>query len=385
LREKIAKILTEIKFDEAARWDPYNQNASADFFDPEWMFGIKDGFDVVIGNPPYGAKYSASDKKYFQKNYESAKSVKKQVKGSFDTFSLFIDKGLRLGNSHSVLTYIVPMSIVSSDSMTALHRIMFRMCETIHVSTYSNRPQKIFESADQRVAIIICQKNNVPTKKLFTTKVNKRYKDTTVEEVINNLNYVNSFPFVKYGRLPKVGLSIEINILNKLFNIPTTLADCIYQKGSHVYYRAAGGRYYNIVTNFSTGSTQEKFFLVKKEYQNVIGAILSSNLYYWFCHIYSDNLHIKFYELEIFPIPTENFSKKDVKVINNLYADYMTDLQKNSKVKKANYATINGYREYYARYSKHLIDKIDLAIQKSYGLSDKEVRFLINYDLKFRT
>jgi len=60
-------------------------------------------------------------------------------------------------------------------------------------------------------------------------------------------------------------------------------------------------------------------------------------------------------------------------------------LQKNSKVKKANYATIDSYREYYARYSKHLIDKIDLAIQKSYGLSDKEVHFLINYDLEFRT
>ena len=36
-----------------ARWDPYDQNATADWFDPEWMFGVIDGFDVVIGNPPY--------------------------------------------------------------------------------------------------------------------------------------------------------------------------------------------------------------------------------------------------------------------------------------------------------------------------------------------
>ena len=36
-----------------AGWDLYNQNARADWFDPEWMFGVIGGFDVVVGNPPY--------------------------------------------------------------------------------------------------------------------------------------------------------------------------------------------------------------------------------------------------------------------------------------------------------------------------------------------
>ncbi len=36
-----------------AEWDPYDQNAHAAWFDPEWIFGVADGFDVVIGNPPY--------------------------------------------------------------------------------------------------------------------------------------------------------------------------------------------------------------------------------------------------------------------------------------------------------------------------------------------
>ena len=39
--------------DRIAQWDPYDQNATADWFDSEWMFGVIDGFDVVIGNPPY--------------------------------------------------------------------------------------------------------------------------------------------------------------------------------------------------------------------------------------------------------------------------------------------------------------------------------------------
>ncbi|MXV82012.1 hypothetical protein F4Z98_01445, partial [Candidatus Poribacteria bacterium] len=56
-----AELATELKSmgtpaddaEKIAQWDPYDQNATADWFDPEWMFGVIDGFDVVIGNPPY--------------------------------------------------------------------------------------------------------------------------------------------------------------------------------------------------------------------------------------------------------------------------------------------------------------------------------------------
>ena len=58
LRRELAKELKSIGMppddaEKIALWDPYDQNASADWFDPEWMFGVADGFDVVIGNPPY--------------------------------------------------------------------------------------------------------------------------------------------------------------------------------------------------------------------------------------------------------------------------------------------------------------------------------------------
>ena len=34
-------------------WNPYDQNSVSPFFDPEWMFCLKEKFDIVIGNPPY--------------------------------------------------------------------------------------------------------------------------------------------------------------------------------------------------------------------------------------------------------------------------------------------------------------------------------------------
>ena len=59
VREKLAKLLSDDDnfapedAKQLAAWNPYDQNAVSPFFDPEWMFGVADGFDIVIGNPPY--------------------------------------------------------------------------------------------------------------------------------------------------------------------------------------------------------------------------------------------------------------------------------------------------------------------------------------------
>ena len=58
LREELSALLKRDGFpddttEKIAYWDPYDQNNCADWFDPEWMFNTKEGFDAVIGNPPY--------------------------------------------------------------------------------------------------------------------------------------------------------------------------------------------------------------------------------------------------------------------------------------------------------------------------------------------
>ena len=105
LRGKLAEELTDIGMpaDEAekiAYWDPYDQNASTDFFDTEWMFGIADGFDVVIGNPPYVRQ-------------EKIKSLKPTLKNQYDCYTgtadlyvYFYERGFQLLREDGILTYI---------------------------------------------------------------------------------------------------------------------------------------------------------------------------------------------------------------------------------------------------------------------------------------
>ncbi|MBE2234991.1 MAG: Eco57I restriction-modification methylase domain-containing protein, partial [Anaerolinea sp.] len=83
-----------------AAWDPYDQNAHADFFDPEWMFGVAEGFDVVIGNPPYVRQEQlGAAKALFQQQYDC-------YTGTADLYVYFFERGLRLLRPDGVLTYI---------------------------------------------------------------------------------------------------------------------------------------------------------------------------------------------------------------------------------------------------------------------------------------
>ncbi len=83
-----------------ARWDPYDQNASAEFFDPGWMFSIEGGFDIVLGNPPYVRHEQIRDQKPRLKERYTCYT------GTADLYVYFYERGLQLLNPGGVLSYI---------------------------------------------------------------------------------------------------------------------------------------------------------------------------------------------------------------------------------------------------------------------------------------
>lgn len=131
LRELDAKIRAEISdllradgfpreaTEKLAAWDPYDQNASADFFDPEWMFGIRDGFDIVIGNPPYGFRdtLTAEQKNHFRK--------KEGIDfPSGDIAELFAIKTLlQFAKPNGALSYLVPKKTLYGESWQNVRKL----------------------------------------------------------------------------------------------------------------------------------------------------------------------------------------------------------------------------------------------------------------------
>ena len=84
--------LPEDDANKITHWDPYDQNAKASWFDPEYMFGVADGFDVVIGNPPY--IQLQKNRGELRRRYQNAGFTTFASTG--DIYQLFYEKGCQL-------------------------------------------------------------------------------------------------------------------------------------------------------------------------------------------------------------------------------------------------------------------------------------------------
>ena len=115
LHEELVALLKRDGFvtardaDRMARWDPFDQNRHADFFDVEWMFGMpraRDNseavFDIVIGNPPYIRHEDIKELTPILKNvyqYECGSS-------RADLYVFFYERSVKLLKPHGVLSFI---------------------------------------------------------------------------------------------------------------------------------------------------------------------------------------------------------------------------------------------------------------------------------------
>ena len=105
LRVQLAAVLRKIGIpandaEKIARWNPYDQTSRADWFDSGRMFGVKSGFDVVIGNPPYVRQEKIKELKATLKTQYDCYT------GTADLYVYFYERGFQLLRDNGILTYI---------------------------------------------------------------------------------------------------------------------------------------------------------------------------------------------------------------------------------------------------------------------------------------
>lgn len=161
----------------------------------------KNGFDIVIGNPPYvfarDAHFSDDFKKQIDNDYFSLLSEGKKSKanqsGKINLFALFIMKGLFLCKRQASLSFIIPNNILRTTTYNLIRKyILDNTC----ISQIVDLGSGVFENATASTIIMQLNKSNkndndVETITEIESLENLQYKITKIPQLQfeNNTSY----------------------------------------------------------------------------------------------------------------------------------------------------------------------------------------------------
>lgn len=169
-----------------ASWDPYDQNKFAGFFDSEWMFGLQKGFDVVIGNPPYGIVFDNKIKEVYESRYPT-------FKRNNDIYVAFFEASYSLLSKSGILNFITPNTYLNGDYFKVLRNFLREKAIIHQIVDFKN--SKIFQDPTVFVSISILQKAK-QIKLPYDSLIKISNEDfTETEQKYFSISEVNDAPF----------------------------------------------------------------------------------------------------------------------------------------------------------------------------------------------
>ena len=336
-----------------------------------------DGFDVVIGNPPYLAIRKKDPYKIL--GYKTRKSNA--------LHAAFMERSHALLNQSSTMGLIVPMSLTSTKRMEIVQEIL-ESDHQVYYSNYSWRPGKLFEKVNLALSIFLCLPKQTDKRSVYSTRYIK-WTSKSRDQIFTTLYYLFLNPKRIDYWIPKINDKIELSILSKWLKVDSNIGRFVGVSSDKIYYRGAGGLYWKVFTNFppkfykigdptALNSAEQHFLVADKNIVSSLIATLSSNIFWWYYTIVSDVYNLSRDNIYQFRIPEEALNDND---LLDLGVQYLKDIKKNSTMltrKQTETQQFNIIK------SKKIIDEIDKVLAKHYNFSEEELDYIINYDIKYR-
>ena len=388
LRERLSKLALDLDCFLAVEYgkDP---NSARDFakwrasHQPfHWMaefYGVMrdGGFDVVIGNPPYVELAKI----------RSLYDVTQSTRECGNLYAPMVERSISLIARNGYSSMIVPLSLVATERMAPLRRVF---CEkAIWISSFDMRPAALFEGVAQRLTIFIL-KPGANTSSLFVGGY-RRWSSEGRPFLFDTSGYV-SLPIPSGGEVIfKASTATDISVIGKLGKQSIEMqkdqnAQPLYVHRICRYFVKAfdSAPHFRDVEGVVGRSEDYKPFQFDAAQRWHILAFLNSATFYWHWRGTSDGFHCGYGD--VYRTPYKRIEgKKNAAELEKLAKQALASLTKESKLKKIKTARGNiEYQEFYPGKSKHLADKIDLALGKAWGMTEEEIDYLVNYEIKYR-
>ncbi|MDD4901727.1 MAG: N-6 DNA methylase [Patescibacteria group bacterium] len=131
-------------------WNPFSNNCNP-WFDPEWMFGTEEKFDIVIGNPPYIKEYT---------NRGAFDGVRESdyYQGKMDIWYMFACMGFDFLKENGVECFIAQNNWVTSSGASKMRNKIIRDNQIVSILDFGN--YKIFETAGIQTMVMLFKKSS---------------------------------------------------------------------------------------------------------------------------------------------------------------------------------------------------------------------------------
>ncbi|PJE57806.1 MAG: hypothetical protein COU81_04075 [Candidatus Portnoybacteria bacterium CG10_big_fil_rev_8_21_14_0_10_36_7] len=206
-------------------WEPFNHKSTS-WFDPEWMFGISTGFDLVIANPPYDVYQG--DKKDDIKIIKKLDLYKIARGGKLNTYKLFLARSAQLQKEGGVLCEIFQNSFLGDNSAKLLRKFFFETQQIIQVDSFperDNAKRRVFEAVKMSVCILISRKIEKEDYNFRLNVWESKYMDSSISIEYSKSEILTFDPFS--AQIPMLDQHTK-KLFTKIYrNNPKAPASCL--------------------------------------------------------------------------------------------------------------------------------------------------------------
>jgi hypothetical protein len=343
------------------------------------------GFDVIIGNPPYLER---------SKLCGAYKIYGFETESCRDIYSWVTERAFHLRHRQGRLGLIVPVSLASSGSFNVLRDIVETQSRLLWLSHFANRPGQLFVGAQNRLTIVLSAADG-PCQASYSTRYHRwdaRNGERDSLFAVMQYEGLGDLSRAFHGLYPKVGDPESAEVLRKI-RASKPLGFVLRKQSQHpvVWVRVPG--YFCQFFLDPPKARPEKggrarprgeLISIRAEdevTQRLLHALLNSSTYFQFFYAYTDGRHINPSDVTEFPFDFHQFSKKVLTRLNDLSRRLEESMRENTSQWRKSGLLIDSVD---SRRTKPAIDKIDAVLAEHYGLTDEELDFIINYDIKYR-
>lgn len=133
-------------------------------------------YDLILGNPPWGAKLSSVEKTTYRERFSCARG------NTVETYDLFLEQSLNCLSEHGTLSFIIPEAVLNVKAHKPVRELLLAKTSVLSVEYLG----EVFEQVHcPSIILTLRLENGVPFFKDVTIRTPERIFSTNVERTFN--------------------------------------------------------------------------------------------------------------------------------------------------------------------------------------------------------